>query len=273
MTEPLLDSEFEFSGAVVRYGRFGTGPPVVLCHGTPWSSFSWRHVVDAIASDWTVFVWDMLGYGRSEKHDGDISLRAQGQLLAELVREWALDRPHVIAHDYGGAVALRAHLLHDVPFSSLLLADVVALRPWGSPFFRLVSENASVFSALPPNLHEALLREYIGGASSAGLDPDVVDELVAPWSGAGQSGFYRQIAQADEAQTAEFEPLLSTIDIPTRIIWGADDLWIPPDRAERLARTIPGSTVQLIPAAGHLVQEDQPEIFTAAITRWLRDQS
>ncbi len=270
-----LTESFDWHGSTIRHGRFGTagGPAVVLCHGTPWSSFAWRTLIDALVPDWTVFAWDMVGYGTSAKPDADVSLETQGQLLAALVGYWELERPHLVAHDYGGAVALRAHLLHEVSISSLALIDVVALRPWGSPFFRLVGENSQVFAALPENLHEALVREYISGASGPGLRPDTLDELVAPWLGDGQAAFYRQIAQADERFTAEFEPLLDKIDVPTTIIWGTDDEWIPPDRAERLRRIIPNSAVSYIEGAGHLVQEDAPAELIRLVHRWLRSQT
>jgi pimeloyl-ACP methyl ester carboxylesterase len=265
----VLDEIFEWNGARVRWARYGDGPPVVACHGTPWSSFVWRSVIDSMKDDRCVYVWDMVGYGQSEKPDSDISLKTQGELFAALVEHWELDRPAIIAHDYGGAVALRGHLLHNVAVKSFALIDVVALRPWGSPFFRLVADNAEVFTALPPNLHEALLREYIRGASAASLNPDVMDALVAPWLGEGQAAFYRQIAQSDERFTDEIEPLYGEISVPTLIVWGTEDAWIPPDRAERLRRLIPSSVVEYIERAGHLVQEDQPAALAAVLDRWI----
>lgn len=193
--------------------------------------------------------------------------------MSALIDHWGVARPDVVAHDYGGAVALRAHLLHGVEVRSLALVDVVALRPWGSPFFRLAAENAATFAALPANLHEALLREYISGASAPGLRPDVLDELVAPWLGEGQPAFYRQVTQADGRFTAEIEPRYAEIDVPTLIVWGSEDYWIPPDRAQRLHAAIPNSILHYIDGAGHLVQEDRPAELTLAIYRWLQRAS
>lgn len=266
----VLDETFEWNGGCVRWGRIGDGAPVVVCHGTPWSSFVWRSIVDALHHDRCVYVWDMVGYGQSDKSDRDVSLASQGELFAALIEHWGLDAPAVVAHDYGGAVALRGHLLHGVAVESFALIDVVALRPWGSPFFRLVAEHAAVFAALPANLHEALLREYISGASAVGLRPDVMDALVSPWLGEGQAAFYRQIAQADERFTDEIEPLYRDIAVPTMIVWGTDDTWIPPDRAQRLQQAIPNSVVHYIEGAGHLVQEDQPDELADLICRWVR---
>ena len=263
-----LTETFDWNGSTVRWSTFGHGRPVVLCHGTPWSSFVWRTTVDTLSSDGSVYVWDMIGYGQSDKPDADVSLRTQGRLLAALVDRWQLDAPDIIAHDYGGTVCLRAHLLHGMAVSSLALVDVVALRPWGSPFFRLVADHPDVFAALPSNLHEALLREYIDGASGPGLTLDVLDRLVAPWLGEGQAAFYRQIAQADEKFTAEAELHYQSIRAPTLIVWGTDD-WIPIDRAHRLVSLIPDSRLEIIDGAGHLIQEDRPTELNEVLHRWL----
>ncbi|CAM5601102.1 hypothetical protein STENM223S_07444 [Streptomyces tendae] len=131
-------------------------------------------------------------------------LAAEGRVFAELLEHWGLERPLVAAHDFGGAVALRAHLLHGVPYGALALVDQVALAPWGSPFFRLVGDHAEVFAQLPGALHGALVREYVGSTGGPGLHPAVVDRLVEPWLGAsGQPAFYRQMAQADQRYADE----------------------------------------------------------------------
>ena len=243
---------------------------MVLCHGTPWSSALWAPIADALSAEHTVYVWDMLGYGSSSMAEGDVSLAAQGRVLADLLTHWGLAAPDVVAHDYGGAVALRAHLLHGAAYRSLALVDVVALAPWGSDFFRLVAANASVFAALPPSLHEALVREYVAGAAHRPLRPGDLDMLVTPWLGAdGQPAFYRQIAQADQCYTDEVEPQYPTLDLPVQVVWGTEDTWIPVDRAHRLADIIPGARLDLVPDAGHLIQLDAPERLTAILQRWL----
>ena len=255
----------------IRWSRSGSGPPLVFCHGTPWSSALWKPIADALSGVFTVYLWDMLGYGTSAMSEGqDVSLAAQGALLADLLEHWELAEPHVVAHDFGGAVSLRAHLLHGARYRSLVLVDVVALAPWGSPFFRLVTNNASVFAQLPSELHEALVRAYIGGAAHRRLSPESLDVLVAPWLGRdGQAAFYRQIAQADQRYTDEIEPRYPTIDLPVLVTWGIDDTWIPVDRAHRLVEQIRGAELCLVPEAGHLIQLDAPEQLTAILQRWL----
>lgn len=249
----------------------GSGPPLVLLHGTPWSSWLWRPYADALAARFTVHVWDMPGFGQSSKDPAhDVDLATQGELFAHLLDEWGLERPHVVAHDVGGAVALRALLLHGARYASLCLVDVVALRPWGSPFFRLVREHADVFTQLPAAAHRGLVEGYVRTASHVGLRGADLDALVRPWTGAeGRSAFYRQVAQADERHTDEVEPLYGTLTEPVTIVWGgAQDAWLPVEHAERLGALVPHASVHVLPDAGHLVQLDAPAALAAELSRW-----
>src|SRR5213075_2681091 len=106
------------------------------------STYLWRGVIRELESDRTVYAYDLLGYGSSEKRRGqDVSLGAQARLLAELLDHWELEEPAIAAHDFGGAITLRARLLERRRFSAIALLDPVALGPWGSSFFRLVRDN------------------------------------------------------------------------------------------------------------------------------------
>ncbi|MFF7203214.1 alpha/beta fold hydrolase [Streptomyces sp. NPDC008141] len=273
MSEWQLTETFRSTSGDVRWDRLGPSgrPPVVLLHGTPFSSYVWRAVARSLARRHQVFVWDMPGYGASEKSAGqDVSLAAQGRVFTELLAHWGLEEPLVVAHDFGGAVSLRAHLLHGARYRALALVDPVALAPWGSPFFRLVGEHSEVFEQLPPALHHALVREYVTSASSPGLHPAVLDRLVEPWLGdLGQPAFYRQIAQADQLYTDEVQDRYGEIGIPTLVCWGRDDTWIPVAKGQELAARIPGARFEPIAGAGHLVQEDAPAELTAALLDFL----
>ncbi|WP_395575140.1 alpha/beta fold hydrolase [Streptomyces sp. BK79] len=275
MSEWQLAETFRSTSGDVRWGSLGQNAqdPVVLLHGTPFSSYVWRAVARSLARRHQVFVWDMPGYGVSEMSaDQDVSLAAQGRVFTEILAHWGLEEPLVVAHDFGGAVALRAHLLHGARYRALALVDPVALAPWGSPFFRLVGEHSEVFEQLPPALHHALVREYITSASSPGLHPAVLDRLVRPWLGdLGQPAFYRQIAQADQRYTDEVQDKYGEIAIPTLVCWGQDDTWIPVAKGRELAARIPGARLEPIADAGHLVQEDAPAELTAALIAFLQN--
>lgn len=256
---------------MVRWDRVGSGSPVVMLHGTPWSSALWRAIAEDLAVDHTVYLWDMPGYGLSSKDpDHPVDLAVQSELFAHLLRLWGLDRPRVIAHDIGGAVALRARLLHDADYDALCLVDVVAVSPWGSPFYRLVQRHADVFPQLPPAIHRGALEAYIAGASACGLTREDLEELTRPWLGdRGQAAFYRQIAQSDERYTDEVESAYGQITEPVHLIWGAADTWIPADRVGHLQERMPHATATVIDGAGHLIQLDAPDELRHAIRAWV----
>jgi pimeloyl-ACP methyl ester carboxylesterase len=275
MDDWRLTQTYQSPAGKVSWDRLGPAgeSPIVLLHGTPFSSYVWRAVAAALSRDHEVFVWDMPGYGQSEKSARqDVSLRAQSRLFADLLVHWGLTEPTVIAHDVGGAVALRAALLHGVPYPRLVLVDPVALRPWGGPFFRLARDNAAVFEQLPAPLHRALVRAYIAEASSPGLPDSVLDRLLAPWLGVdGQPAYYRQIAQLDERDTDEIQDRYESITIPVLVCWGTDDTWLPWTLGQELAAAIPNARFELIDGAGHLVQEDAPSALIELIAAFLRE--
>lgn len=268
-----LRETFTFEGQGVRHGTLGSdsAPPVVLLHGTPFSSVVWRRIAPCLTDHRRAFYFDLLGYGRSEMRAGqDVSLAVQGRLFAALLEHWRLTRPDVVAHDFGGCAALRAHLLHGCEYRSLTLIDPVALAPWGSPFVRHVREHETAFAALPPYIHAAILPAYIAGAAHRPLAAEDMQLYVDPWLGAsGQAAFYRQIAQMDQRYTDEIEPRYGQIRCPVRILWGEEDRWIPVARGRELSARMAGAKLRCVPHAGHLVQEDAPEVLVAALLEFL----
>ena len=268
-----LPETFAFEGQAVRYGSLGEvdRPPIVLLHGTPFSSVVWRRIAPHLTRYRRVFYFDLLGYGRSEmRANQDVSLAVQGRMFANLLNHLRLSRPDVVAHDFGGCTALRACLLHGCEYRSLTLVDPVALAPWGSPFVRHVRRHEAAFTGLPPYIHAAILPAYIATAAFRPLSRDDLQLYIDPWIGAiGQAAFYRQIAQMDQRYTDEIESRYGEIRCPVRILWGEEDSWIPVDRGRDLTSRIPAATLHIVPGAGHLVQEDAPEAVVTELLSFL----
>jgi len=256
-----LREAFEYRGDRVAYDVFGEGPPVVLVHGTPFSSYVWRRIAPVMAGNYRVHVFDLLGYGSSDKREGqDVSLYAQGKLLAALLEHWELGSPMIVGHDFGGAITLRAHLLEGCDFERLVLMDAVSVAPWGSPFFRLVRGYPGVFEQIPGYMHRAMVAAYVRDATYRPMTDEEVAPYIEPWLGEeGQAALYRQIAQNDQRYTDEVEPLYAEIERPVLILWGEEDSWLPPEVGERLHSSIPGSRLEKIPGCAHLAQEDATE--------------
>ena len=77
---------FDWQGRRIAWSRAGSGPAVVFCHGTPFSSRLWQPFADALARDFTVHLWDMPGYGRSSKRAEDpVDFGVQAEAFAALL--------------------------------------------------------------------------------------------------------------------------------------------------------------------------------------------
>ena len=260
MGEWKLSKSYLFNGRTVRYGMIGNGPPVVVVHGTPWSSFNLRHLIKNLSQDFTVYYYDLIGYGQSDQSPGDVSLGIQNRLLDRLIDHWGLENPYIIGHDFGGTTVLRTHLINGCKFRKIVLIDPVAVSPWGSSFFKHVNAHEAAFAGVPDYIHEAIVRAYVQTAAFKPIDASTLDMIVLPWTGpGGKAGFYRQIAQANSSFTDEIQPLYGSISTPVQILWGREDTWIPVEKGKALHEMIPESLFDVISDAGHLVIEEQPD--------------
>ncbi len=266
----VLDKRFDYHGQSVAWGSLGSGPPLVMVHGTPFSSQVWRKIAPLLTPHWTIYVFDLLGYGRSEMADGqDVSLGVQNELLAALWQHWEIESADVLCHDFGGATALRAHLLNGLHFRSLTIFDAVVLEPWGSPFVQHVRKHEDAFAGMPAYAHAALLEAYLQSAVARPMDPVALGIYADPWTGEiGQAAFYRQIAQMDVKYTREIAGDLERLrQMPVQVLWGEEDNWLPVAQGESLASLISETALIRVKAAGHLMQEDAPEAIVAAMMR------
>lgn len=259
--EWTLSRRFRTGHGEIAYDVLGSGPPVVLVHGTPASSYLWRQVAPRLAQQHQVYVFDLLGFGSSERHlEQTLGIKVHARVLSELTAHWALDRPALVGHDIGGAVVLRAHLLEGVAVSTLALVDAVALRPWITPASRHIRANLETYATMPNEVFSEVIGAHLRRTVSRPMSEHDYHRLFDQWAGAaGQALWLQNVTQHDEQHTADFEELLPTIAVPTLIVWGAEDQWLDPERSAQLQRRIPGSQRTVVPDAGHFVMEDQPE--------------
>lgn len=264
---------------------------VVFIHGTPWSSRVWKPLALALARRYHVFLFDNPGFGesppeeelygesdspRTEVERLDANLDRQSRAFAALYKRWdSLHRnwePHVIAHDHGGLMALRAFSIHACQFASLCLIDVVAMGPFGQPLFKTVAENPQIFGSLPDSVFEGILESYIRDAAFKDLSPETMQMLKERWMlDDGKVAFVHQLCQANSRTTEDVEHFYWSIgsEVPVQIIWGEQDRWIPVETAERLSKTLKAKGVVRIEDAGHLIMYDQPEALAMELANWL----
>ncbi|OAP62901.1 hypothetical protein AYL99_02128 [Fonsecaea erecta] len=281
----------------IRWTSLGSEalPPLVFVHGTPWSSRVWSTYAQSLANYFHVYLFDNPGFGESPlgtpRKDAttinaavalDADLAQQSEVFAALYKSWELGwqqqrskAAHVVAHDHGGLMALRAHLLHGCEFRSLCLIDVVAVGPFGQPLFKLVAQNEGVFNALTGPVFEGVVEAYVRDAAYRELGRETMEMLKRPWIATedGRKGFVRQMVQANSRSTDEVEGRYHEVsrNMPVRIIWGQEDKWIPVETAQTLKEKLGAKDedVVVIDGAGHLIMYDQPGRLGIELGWWL----
>lgn len=275
----LAEQNLIIDGFRVAYGREGAGPPVVLIHGTPSSSYIWRNVAPKLVdAGFSVHLFDLLGYGLSERpydQGVDTSVSAQVPILKALMAHWGLESAHIVAHDIGGAIAQRLSIFQPTMVKSLTLIDCVSFDSW--PSNRTRKQMAAGLETLikaPDAEHRAHFREWLLSAvhNKAQFASGALDVFLELISGpVGQSSlFQHQVAHYDHRHTSEIAPRLSELsNMPVQILWGENDAWQVVDWAHKLHAAIPGSALHVIPECGHFAMEDQPEKISRLVTSFV----
>ncbi|KAK2597307.1 hypothetical protein QQS21_006081 [Conoideocrella luteorostrata] len=278
-----------------------TSPPLIFIHGTPWSSRVWVPYALSLSRRFRVYLFDRPGFGESPpekdkdrdnkpgKHHSskvsefDADLARQSEVFAALFESWqetaaAADpdahrtAPHVVAHDNAGLISLRAYLLHGCQYASLCLMNVVALGPFGQSLFKVVGEDPGRFKQLPDMAVQGMLEGYIRNAAFSELSSETMRILREPWTReGGKEGFIRELCQANVRSAEEVEGRYGEVGarIPVKVVWGAEDNWIPVETAWRLDKALNARDVVEIEEAGHLVMIDQPGRVGIELGTWL----
>ncbi len=275
----LVQENVLVDGNRIAHGVHGDGEPVVLIHGTPFFSHIWRNVMPRlVAAGYRVHVYDLLGFGHSERpRDASIDTSVSGQLpvLLGLLDHWGLESCHLVAHDIGGALAMQLGVYHPIRIRTLTLVDCVSFDSWPSRRTReQMAAGLENLIAASDTEHRRHFREWI---LSAAFDHDnlmsgPLETYLDMISGTvGQASlFQHQIKHYDPLHTSKLTERLHELGkMPVQIVWGANDQWQVIDWAHKLNASIPGSSLHILDKCGHLVPEDQPEALSGLVNEFL----
>lgn len=259
------------SGGELAYVDAGAGPPVVLLHGYPTSSFLWRNFVPALAmAGMRAVAVDLMGYGASDKpEDAPLHMRAQAGYVRELLDELGIHEFAAVGHDLGAVVAQLLALEGGV--GCLVLMDAAAFDAWPIEGVRMLQE-ATPDQETPEFVRSVIdLALELGMSHRARLSDEIREAYAAPFSGdAGAGAFFRATRAIDGVGLEGREEELGGIEAPVLILWGEDDPYLPVELAERLQNALPTSSLALLPGCSHLLPEDAPETVVPLVLEYLR---
>ena len=259
----------------VAYLRHGTGKPLLLVHGIPTSCRLWEQLLGTLGEHYDCIAPDLLGLGRSTpKPDADLSSPGQVTMLTQLLDALGIDAAYAVFHDQGGAHGQQLLKRHGERVTAVVFTDVVCYDNWLVPMVAIIEWLARhrlvpVLGRLgllqaAVNLHTLPLT-IVRGTFPAALRDDWL--LALRQGGQLQRDWIRYVTSQSPAWTLDAVPALQAWTEPTRVIWAAQDRFLPPSWGLRLARDIPGSPddVTLLPFAGHFWQAEIPQTGARAI--------
>lgn len=263
--------EVRVDGVPVRWLEHGAGRPVLLVHGIPTSPWLWRHVLPLVAG--RCLAWEIRGYGSSvaEGHDRDLSLSAQADYLLAWLTSLSLDEPPVIVgHDLGGGVAQIAAVRAPERISGRMLTNAVCYDSWPIPSVRMMQRLSRGLRHLPDLMVYPVFTQLLHrGHDNRQRSAESIGVHWAPYVSNGAAPtMMRQMEPLDARDTLAVAKQLSSLDLPTRVVWGEADQFQKVEYGERLARDL-RTELTRIRGGKHFTPEDHPETITAAINELL----
>ncbi len=266
----------------VAYVDQGQGPPVVLLHGCPFSTFEWRELVPILARDHRVIAPDLRGLGDTPVTlADDYRLPTSVAMVRQLLDHLHIPQAAFVTHDHGGAVLQL--LMQEEPgrITRAVMSNVEAYDLWPSApelaYLKLIVHP--VTSPLMFHLLgiEAVAREVFSIAvfDDATLAPDVLSGWTLPHVANGtrwqrlRRFFAWQLDPQHQALTAGAVDALRAFDRPVLLLWGAADDNFGPAVAARLAGDFPASTTVLLHRSSHMPMQEEPLAYAAAVQHFL----
>jgi pimeloyl-ACP methyl ester carboxylesterase len=254
-------SEFmELNGLSVHYRDEGEGMPVVLVHGTAASLHTWDDWTNTLKEHYRVIRMDIPAFGLTGPDPkGDYSIDGYVGFLAQFLDQLHIDSMYLAGNSLGGNIAWNFASEHPDKVKKLLLLDAAGYPsdepdPWifglaRTPVLNLIVSYLTPRFIIKNNLEQVYFD-----------DSKITDSLVTRYHRMSLRAGNRQ-AFIDRAKTpfVDHTAKLEQLDMPTLILWGDHDTWIPLEDGQKFAWDIEHSELLVLENTGHVPMEESPE--------------
>jgi pimeloyl-ACP methyl ester carboxylesterase len=251
--------QVQIAGIDIELWEGGSGRPVLLLH--PGDGFDAQApYVAALASRHRVIAPGCPGFGRSELPKYMKSVDDLSYFYLDLIKALDLDNLIVVGLSFGGWLAAEIAIKNTARISALCLVDTL-----GAKFSDAMTRDITDILAWPQYeqarwiYHDEKLRSQTYGH----LTDEVALTLARNHESFGLFGW------APTLHSRHMQHRLHRIDVPTQLIWGAEDRVVSVDYGRKWQQAIPGAQMVVIDNAGHYPQIEQPEQFVAALGRFV----
>jgi len=264
-----INLQAELNGLAVNYTDLGPDNAQVLLfvHGFPFSTSMWQAQMDAFQQDYRVIAYDVRGHGKSEAGQEPYSIELFANDLLAFMDVLKIDKVTLCGLSMGGYIALSTISAAPNRFDALILCDTTCnadtheAREKRMQTIQELQENG-VEPYAEASLNKLFAADSFVNKPSvvASVRQTIINTPIATLSKTLQ-------ALADRSATCD---MLFSIKIPVLILVGQEDALTPPAAAEKMRAGIPGSTLQIIPHAGHLSNLENSSVFNAHLGSFLK---
>ncbi len=265
----------EVNGIRMHYVEAGSGELVVLLHGFPEFWYSWRHQIAALAPHYRVVAPDLRGYNETEKKHPYDTRTLQEDVIA-LVHHLGEERAHIVAHDWGGAIAWLLAIEHpevvrtltvcNIPHPALFQKKILRsprqlARSWYMAFFQIPLLPQRFVAARD---YRVLAKNLINDCRPGTFTRDDMRMFLAAWRRQGLDGginWYRALFRHPRRLPNPAPRVMA----PTLLIWGEDDVALGKELTYGTEEYVEQLVVHYLPHTSHWVQQEEP----AAVNRLL----
>jgi pimeloyl-ACP methyl ester carboxylesterase len=250
------------------YEDTGKGTPLVLIHGSPGNSTQWAAVIPEMSKEVRCVSMDLRGHGKSEKPDMPYTMEVLSDDVAALLDILKINKAYICGASAGGLVALKLALAHPEKVDGLILIDAAC---------RLPAKSMQVSATLAKMRAEKGLQAYIDGELKVIFSPMFVRrhrDVLKKYSDSMQAtdpNTAPRVTQGYMKSPPAMEKDLNKIKVPTLIIHGKEDEWIPVEEGELIHKGIQNSQIAVIPFSGHGVVLERPDYFTDLILYFIEE--
>jgi pimeloyl-ACP methyl ester carboxylesterase len=281
MNNNVEDGWVTVDGLRVHYLMAGEGnAAVLLLHGGGYdsASLSYKHAIGPISEHHRVFAPDWPGYGQSDKPEMEYTTEYYVGFLDRLMDSLGLEKASLVGISMGGAISLGFSLRSSQRVQRLVLVDSHGLGgevPGGVASYALVRLpllNRLVWAALKRSrkMVERSLQTvfYDPRVITENLVDDVYQLAKKPGAGwAWRSWQENEIGR--EGLRTNFVDRLPKLAVPTLILHGAEDGYVPVSWARRAHALIEDSELNVFPRCGHWLTLERPKEFNRAVSEFL----
>ena len=246
----------DVKGLSVHYRDEGTGPPLLLLHGTGASLHTWNAWASALSSHHRVIRMDLPGFGLTgPSRAGDYSIPAFVAFVEAFREALGLSRFALGGNSLGGEIAWSYAVAYPQRVTELVLVDPAGF-PIEKPALVFTLARIPVLSTLltkldPGPMVKRTLREAYGDPSK------VTPALVARYRRLAlrEGNRVAFVARAQQARV-DRSAAISLVRVPTLVLWGSEDHLIPVADAARFSHAIPGAELIIYDGVGHVPMEE-----------------